>query len=104
MSKRIKLVKESHDVETPNPNGIDQGYTCEGVMVFAPTVGSRFFVAKDNGRALSTSPVTEILGPTRFKTMNSTYSFEYVTEASTEEVEDKGYDSSAVDEEGNEPK
>lgn len=69
------LIKKSDDVfDGFHPNGKDEGYTIIGTFNKAPTVGERFII---RGRRLTeylnTSPVTEIVSDTVFKTENSTY-------------------------------
>lgn len=57
-----------------HPNGIDEGYTTVGIFNDKPTVGDSFIIHGNRiGKGLWTSPVTEIVSDTVFKTENSTY-------------------------------
>lgn len=69
------LVKRSDDVFNGfHPNGIGRGYTTIGTFDKAPTVGERFIIRGERlTQYLNTSPVTEIVSDTVFKTQNSTY-------------------------------
>ena len=69
------LVKKSDDVFNGfHPNGIDEGHITIGTFDKAPTVGERFIIrGRRLAQYLNTSPVTEIVSDTVFKTENSTY-------------------------------
>lgn len=55
-----------------HPNGIDEGYTEQGIVQEDLEVGKRFHISR-LGRYLLTSEVTEIIDENTFKTKNSTY-------------------------------
>ncbi len=75
--KRIKLIKLSDDHFNGNhPNGINEGFTTAGLLVYLPKVGERFYLAGTN---FSTSIVIEELNKDNiFKTTYSTYKIEYL--------------------------
>jgi len=69
-----KLTKVSDDKFNGNhPNLIDEGYITIGCINKKPTIGERFEMF--NSYFIS-STVTEVLGETIFKTLNSTYKLE----------------------------
>ena len=76
-----KLIKLSHDVDTPNPNGIHQGYSKEisTARPYLPIVGVSYSFG-----SLLTSIVTRLVSEDEngfvFKTMNSTYQVIYDTD------------------------
>ena len=76
-SERIEYIlrKKSDDIfGGMHPNGIDPGYTVIGNFEKPPTVGERFVITgRGIRRYLNTSPVSEIISGTEFKTENSTY-------------------------------
>jgi hypothetical protein len=73
-SKRVRLTKISDNrFFGEHPNGINVGYTKEGIFKYGPIIGERFYIA-----GLLTSPVTEIIDEYTFKTENSTYKIENI--------------------------
>ena len=82
---RIKVYKESDDkFEGNHPNNINEGDERTGEMKGVPVVGQSFLVFTSVSRYFQTSVVTEVLEESetkgRFKTLNSTYSWEEVKE------------------------
>lgn len=73
-AKKARLTKISDNRFGGNhPNGINEGYTKEGIMWNDPIVGQSFYLGN-----LATSVVTEIIDENTFKTQNSTYKIERV--------------------------
>lgn len=80
LGRTVWIIKVSDDkFEGKHPNGINEHYTAKGVMVDPPTVGKPFYVDRPSGY-FRTSPVTEIINPITFRTLNSTYKLEYIGE------------------------
>ncbi len=79
---RIKLTK-LRDSDTPyKANHIPAGKEVIGYMENPPTVGDCFYVEKDKigMEYYRTSVVQEVLGPNSFRTFNSIYQWEQVSE------------------------
>ena len=71
---RVKIVKVSDDVfGGKHPNGIDEGFSTEGILYFPPEVGKCCLIGN-----LRTSTVKEIVDDSVFKTRNSTYKLEAI--------------------------
>lgn len=69
-----KVVDNYEEKGSYHPNGIDNGYTVKGIFETLPTIGKRFVIrGRHYSEYLDTSPVTEIVSDTIFKTKNSTY-------------------------------
>ena len=80
MKTKILLKKTKSFLEYPHPNGIDVGYERQGIMPTMPIIGKRFVLYPTRGmNTFSTSPVTEIVDETTFKTENGEYTFEYIS-------------------------
>lgn len=72
--RKVKIYKVSDDrFNGEHPNGINAGFTAEGVEYNKPTVGESYW-----GGGLRTSTVTEVIDDNNFKTLNSTYRLEEV--------------------------
>lgn len=73
MSKKIRLTKVTHLMDIPHPNGIDEGFEVIGTTNLEPEIGINYVVSRYNGGYLVTSPITEVISSTHFKTKNSEY-------------------------------
>lgn len=72
--KKIILRKVEELKDAFHKGNIDIGFKKEGNELVPPTLGEAYWV----GNAWRTSPVIEIISPTKFKTMNSIYEIEYI--------------------------
>ena len=61
-----------------HPNGINTGAVRGGWELKEPTIGEPYVLLDGPDRWFRTSLVTEIISPTRFKTLNSVYEIEEV--------------------------
>lgn len=72
----ITIEKVQHNMECEHPNGINEGYQRQGILIKRPTVGESVLVSRRFGYT-KTSPVTEIITDApdggEFRTSNSTY-------------------------------
>ena len=72
--RNIRITKLSDDkFNGVHPNGINEGFTSEGVESYPPEVGQNYY-----GGGLRTSVVTKIIDENTFKTLNSTYKIEEI--------------------------
>lgn len=73
--KLEKIIDVFQNTGETHPNRIGLGHTTIGVYDNPPTVGERFIIQGSKFTDyLNTSPVTEVVSETEFKTKNSTYS------------------------------
>jgi len=72
----VEVVKLKHEMDIAHPNGIDEGYTRQGIAIGMPTAGRSFTVSRVGG-VFQTSTITEILEESedggKFRTLNSVY-------------------------------
>lgn len=73
--KTVKLTKlKDNRFNTRHPNGINEGYVKEGIMVALPKIGERFYV-NDFSTSLVLSEIDE---NGIFETINSVYKLEII--------------------------
>lgn len=85
--KRVKVTKlEDTKFEGKHPFGVIVGKEYIG-RAENPQLNTRFYVAQENGRYLSTSPVTKINDDMTFNTENSIYIIEILDETEKSTVE-----------------
>lgn len=73
---KIRITKIEELSDAVHPGNIPVGYTQVGNFISFPTVGERFYV----GDSFSTSPVQEVLTEGKFKTFNSIYQIDIISE------------------------
>jgi len=83
MTLKVKVNKLTDDAfDGEHPNGILEGSMREGVAFLGVPVVDRSFNISYGSKVFSTSTITEILEETesggKFKTLNSTYSWEII--------------------------
>lgn len=72
--KKVRITKiEDNSFNGQHPNGINKGFTAEGLELRSPKVGERYDAA-----GISTSRVVEIIDSNTIKTKYSTYKIEYL--------------------------
>ena len=82
MTKRIRVTKtvdNFSELGEKHPNEINKGSVYEGSFFSDITIGEVLFISQDNGRVFRTSTIIEInKEDCTFKTLNSTYKYEYL--------------------------
>jgi len=86
----VTIEKVQHNMEVEHPNGINEGYQRQGILIKRPTVGESVLVSRVQGY-FRTSPVMEILldkeDGGEFRTSNSTYKWVVVKDNATAQAE-----------------